>query len=523
MGFWSAPFLHHQGGGFTTTGDLPLFNIDKSTRNSSRGGQFWRRLVAIWPNYRNAPVRLKRGFATSTFTKYDLETIWRGKLENVAFESQGQVTIRCADLYGGEAAGLERKIPNVSTSSNGVIADASRSATSVDVVDGTLYTQPTVATLHVRNGGEIIQVTGIASNTLTLSRGKFGTIAEPIFKGDTLTECVPYMTSNGACGLHPVDIWLDLLDRAGLDTDEIDSAQMRGAGGMLNGLRFQRLVTEPTPIKTLINELCELTMSALYVGEGLKVRLSTPHPPVPGSSHGAQSGLATITDNPHVIDPPGVKCYTNENERLTHCAIFYGKRGDSSSGGDDWNNIALAINGTTFSDGYYGSTEADRKEKKIETEWLPSHFQPASYTEAGVNSGFANVLTTRWVNRHGTAPVVFELETEMRNRAWRVGDCIQVETCDWQTVDGFVKTELCRIIKRVDDNQGRIKLTLHALNYDAIDAATGRVTRSRYAFIAPDHVATTYASATTGDREYAYIGDASNLVNSGATAGYLLC
>ena len=239
--------------------------------------------------------------------------------------------------------------------------------------------------------------------------------------------------------------------------------------------------------------------------------------------------LTLVRDDLHVLAPPsgpGMKVSVNENERLTHCAIWYGKRtGESATyGGSEWGDIVEAINVETFSADYYGNTDNDRKEKKIETEWLPGDVDNAyaSVTASGVTRWQAGWFAVRWVEMRGRAPVVFAFTADLRFHAWRIGTVVMVSTVDWQTVHGEKKQEPCRFVKRTDDGSGKLQFEAQGLNLSGMDSATGTLVPRRWAWIAPDHVADTYDTATVDDRQYCYLSDANGFVGAADNQGYLL-
>ena len=206
----------------------------------------------------------------------------------MAFADGGQVAIACSSKFAEDQAGLEREIPRKASGGNVVTTSVSRSATSVNVVNGALFPDPAAVEyrvfLRVKGRQEILECTAVSSNTLTIARAKFGTLGEPLHQGNMLEEIVPLCAANGVDGLPWSDIVIDLLYRGGLAVDDVDSAQITREGLILAGARLKRIIdSESTKsVKSLIDEACDLAMASVFVDESLRVRASIQRPPYPG-------------------------------------------------------------------------------------------------------------------------------------------------------------------------------------------------------------------------------------------------
>jgi hypothetical protein len=233
--------------------------------------------------------------------------------------------------------------------------------------------------------------------------------------------------------------------------------------------------------------------------------------------------IDVVDEQTEILSGTGVKCYANENERLTHFAIYHGKRAEGSNSGDgEWANVTIAVNLETFDANYYGATEEDRLERKVETEWLPADYVPASIVEQGVTVGMALAIATRRVQYQAHAPTVFTWESDFREQWLRVGAVVTVRVSEWQDIHGESRPIACRIIKSVDDGMGTLKIEAQALGIEKRNATTGRMDSRGFAFIAPDHVATSFDTASAADRAFCYLTDASGTNGVALAPGYLI-
>ena len=224
--------------------------------------------------------------------------------------------------------------------------------------------------------------------------------------------------------------------------------------------------------------------------------------------------LAQIDESTSVLDGAGVRVYANENERLTHFSIYHGKGADG-----EWSNVTVAINAETFSASYYGDTDGDRVERKVETEWLPADPTPDWQQALGVTHGQALALAVRRVEYQGHAPTVFAWHSDFRERTLRVGAVLTARFSEWQDMHGEARPVQVRIIKSEDTGDGVLKLEAQALGI-ARRADGGAMNPIRFGFIAPDSAASDYDTATATDRLYCYIGGADGKVGAAGVDGY---
>jgi hypothetical protein len=100
---------------------------------------------------------------------------------------------------------------------------------------------------YVRIRSEVLEITGISGDTLTVVRGQFNTIATEHTDGDTVQLCLHYD------GIGLVEILTDLLTTfAGVDPAFIPAARWNAeVSAFLPGL-LSALITEPVGIQSLL-------------------------------------------------------------------------------------------------------------------------------------------------------------------------------------------------------------------------------------------------------------------------------
>lgn len=516
---------------------FPAFDLDRTstTINTSREGTFFKRLMAIWPNFRNAEVRVKRGFYTGTFRYQDLHTLWRGKAETLRFNVDGTVTLSCVDMFRP----VEKQLPPKISGSNVVEVTFSRTASEASVTDASKFTDPATVSggvyVAMTNADtarrEIMKVTGrdTVTNKLQIERAKFGTIADPHYVDEEIREIVVQAAADGVGGLHPIVVALDLLNRVGISSSDIDTGSFYREGAWTAGMRVRRFIEEPVEVRKLCFELGELmAMGNFVVDEALKIRLVMLNAPAkPGET------IRTVRDSPNVLIGSGEANMNEKEGRLTHCAVFFDKNSSaqaSVASGDvgstssaDYQSIAVAVNIETYDADYYGSDEESRREKRIKDAgaWLiPGDF-PA-----------ATIAALRWVQSNAHAPILFLYHAELRDDPMIIGDAVDVTTFDIQDANGAQRTIGCRVMKKARLEDHSFHCTLRSIGNDVLDNVTGGTMRLRYLVTGPPRLGNYSAGiqlplwawntgTTEDDKEYGFIASASNLLGGSDPAYYL--
>jgi len=122
---------------------------------------------------------------------------------------------------------------------------------------------------YVAIGGKEICAFTRSSDTLTLTRAQFETVAAVHNAGDRVQLCLQYS------GEDPGDIIADLLENyAGVDPDYIPISQWNSETGAFLRRLYSTLIAEPTSVNALISELIEQAALALWWDDsGQQIRL----------------------------------------------------------------------------------------------------------------------------------------------------------------------------------------------------------------------------------------------------------
>lgn len=496
---------------------LHLTNLLATRHNSARGGLFWPRLLAMWPNYRNAEVRVRRGFVTDTFTIYDLKTEWVGRLDSVLIDSRGLVTIKAGDRLRPY---VTRKLPAAISSSNTLQTTISRSATSLVVADAAQVTDPTaisgVVVIEWTNGDGsgsekmIVTARDTATDTLTVTRAAYGTTACWHAADETFKEVLHYSDATGAVGLPFTDVALDIINRCGVPGADINTSAIYAEADYLSGMRFKATIREPVEANALLFELGEACGFGNWCqDESGRATFTLNRPPRPVES------VETIEDEPHVLHNTAART-TNEESRLTHVSLWFDAEDtDSTSASGDSSNYTkrvAVINGETYVSNYYGSGEDDRLEKEIKTRWFND-----------MDHSIPSIPAIRWCNRHAQAPNVYRWEAELRHADLRIGQIIDLEIGETQAATGAVATRRCRVIRKEwKENGAGCVYTARELSFHVLATAAAGGTRTpQYVYLQTDSAAD-YDSASADDLLHGYLADDSDTLGTANANAHLV-
>lgn len=148
-------------------------NFDSAFFTVNKGLSFWKRLTIAQPNLIGSPVEVLRGFNVSGFPESEFKTIFKGRLDDIDFQANGNVSITAKD----KLTFVDRQVPSEISDSN-VTTISAASDTTFSVSDGKEITDP--ASLDSRDyypitlridpdaAAEDIIIKGISTNTITV-------------------------------------------------------------------------------------------------------------------------------------------------------------------------------------------------------------------------------------------------------------------------------------------------------------------------------------------------------------------
>lgn len=476
----------------------PGFFQEKSLRNTSRRGSYFRRFLKIFSNIKGRNVRIYSGFFADDWEDTDYHEEWRGTVKDIEFNGTDTLTIHAVDFLDD----LEREFPPVLASSNKVSGTAHASLgitpedTTLNMVDVAAITDPADLTYGhsvIRIKSELIKVLTVDTGTgnFTVTRGAFGTVARGYPPSQDFEEV--YVAGNpvGAeLGMHPFDIVRDLMQRAGIDTATLlDAATWTKQQGLTGPVYFEHLIDEPTQIREIIFDVLELIGGHLYIDGGtIKIDVSAP---------------ARTTDTlTRVVDPQIVggtnKFRWNDPGRVTHVVTQFNKSGDK------YLKTLAAINVDTSLEKWYG--KKGFQTERLKAPWFRTY-------DWGAVQGRA----IRRLNRRELPPVQLGFHADIRDRALQIAQKIEMEGTDLQDANGDPEVLVMRIIKRTV-RLLRGKMEFLAELWSADEDQGDR----RYGYIGTNGLGDYDAASSSDQDKYAWLADATPALGAADDAPYYM-
>jgi len=113
-------------------------DFDSAEFNVTTGLSFWGRLVTAQPNLIGSPIEILRGFIDSTFVEASFQTIFKGRFEDIDFQSDGRVRIIAKD----NLTLVDRQVPSEISDTNTIASTFGVGATTFTVDDKDETTDP---------------------------------------------------------------------------------------------------------------------------------------------------------------------------------------------------------------------------------------------------------------------------------------------------------------------------------------------------------------------------------------------
>jgi hypothetical protein len=223
--------------------------------------------------------------------------------------------------------------------------------------DASFYTYFTglIVNFDVKNGVLVLDV----QDDLYIAKEK---VPE---ENDTNTQTLAYQNQN------PIAIKTNLIETQGgvpsarIDSDAFDFEEANNFPGWY----FDRVLTRPTAIKTLINELDEQTLNMVFA-DGDKITTKTFGPPPPGTD------LLELEDG-HIR---GSLAYDGAMDEhfVNRCVVYYDYDESGSEGEENYDNLAVAVDAESQDSDHWDEVAT----KTIKSKWIRSYTiaQPTNIT-----------------------------------------------------------------------------------------------------------------------------------------------
>lgn len=375
-------------------------------------------------------------------------------------DARGRINIKARDplrLADGDRSSCPR------LSSGALAANITDVATVLQLGSGQAQEYVDLGTEWVRLGGEVMQVVSINAglDQISVARATLPSFyetgeneASDHDEGTTVQHCELYYD------VRIDDVLHDLLTRwAGIPASYIDSpAWVALADTWLSALFCRRLITEPTPVKTLLVELTQHLAMLWWDDRTQKIRLDALRPGSIGSAP------PTWTDDDHLLEEaPSVE--RSSDRRLSRVFVYFGYRNPLDPGDKpaSFRRGEFSVDLDTELDEQYGSI----RQKVIYSKWLTS-----------AQRGVALEIAGRLLNEYKNSKMLVTVNLDPKDDDTWTGDRFNLSTRT--IIDTFGRPEQAGFIVLEATEQLTSKGARYV--YKGLEVAvTGRV-----AAIAPD-------------------------------------
>lgn len=478
---------------------LPLVpDADKSVRNTSTTGEFWRNLLARNRNYVGRPMKIYRGFYASGFGWSDFAQVGPAmKIKQIQVDRD-----ECVITGESALASLDqRQIPYPISDDNKLQASINSTATTCTVIDASEYPDPAsftrnAAKIFVKIEDEICLLTAVdaTAETLTFTRGQWGTTAVEHLLGQKVDHVLCVGANNGTAAPgpdNPVSVLQDMLEFAGIAASDVATTTfdlVESAAWSDDDTFYYR--TKPEKVSKLVQGLREARGLCLFVDPSGKYAC-TVMAPIKSAVDG------TITEEKIILGTSEVE--EDDEYRITRASFYYDPDTDKDTSGDasDFNRAIIVVDTDLEAANMFGG----QKEKQFLDAWI----YPAAESSTVRN------IARRQISRLRFGVRTFTFEVELKSDEIDVGDEISLTTAACLTAAGASATRTCLVTAREETGENTTRFT-------AVDLAYA----GNFMRVGPNTMAANWSDATTGDKAYGYWGDSGNRLGAENAEGYLL-
>lgn len=462
--------------------------VANRTYDANEQGTFFPKWISRNKHYVGRVVRVKTGYLRDAFSwdYFDTRYYVLDKIDGP--DANGVVTIHAKDQLR-LADNDWSKTPETSQGklSADILAGASSLVLTPSGIGSGYGSSGTI-----RIGSNILTFTGRTSDTLTgLSGGQWGTTDTGHSADDLVQLCTVYE------GTNVVDIIYDLVvNVAGIDAslvpynndasdpDEWDVEKEKWLGQH----NFYALISKPTGVKKLLDELCASVMLNFWHDEVKnKIKLKAIAPPL------ANAPVSVLTEESNTLKK-SFKVKELQDRRLSEVWVLYGRK-DYTQDGDEENYIRGYVQADVVREGteLYGSA----KIKKIISNWM------------GVqNDAQAVQMAGRLVARFADPPKECRFRLDMKDAVINVGDLVDIESQYLTDVYGAKERTRFEITERKETKQGEI------LEYTGLQSSYV----GRYGFIGPNTLGDYSSESDDNKQQYAFICNNTGIFDDGTLA-----
>lgn len=405
---------------------------DKST--------FWAKWKARNPYYMHRVIRHKSGFIDPATGLPDLSTLITRTFFITGFAgptSDGMVSIKAKDILT-LAADEKAKAPAVNTGR--LNADITAAATTFTASPSGIGDLEYSNSGLIRIGKEVMGFTR-ASDVFTITRAQRNTDAKDHKLNDTVQECLEYTSK------LPREILEDLLvNYANVPTTYLDLAQWAQEATDYLPRLYSSLITEPTGVSSLINELTEQMYFTTFWNdrEGLlKMRALRP---------AEDESITALNDESNLLED-SIQWTDNPGELITQVWVYYAQIDPTEKLNDGSNYGAIEV----IIDPDAESTDKNgiKKIKTIFARWL-----------TGADGAAAQELGDRLLARYRNIPRQCTFKLDAKDSALWLADFLTITNRNVVDFIGEVTPVSMQVISAQESQQGTT-FSYSAIEYSA--------------------------------------------------------
>lgn len=463
---------------------------DKTRFNTGIVGEFWRNLIARNRNYPGRIIRIKRGFNTSAFLLSDFEQIGPDyKIKEIDI-AKDVVQIRGESILADIS---KTQVPWTISGVNTLQADIADGDTSLTVKDGTQFPDPTTisrSTVYVQIEAEVLKVSSIATNTLTVVRGQLGTTAAAHKKGQKLSHIVTIGSASSP--RTPTDAILDILEWAKVPSASINTTAFDAIrDGYWSGADLNAKLSKPMSATEIITRIREPRALLIYTDTTGKITCGV---------IGPQSSTQTLTDDNFVLDSVSVN--EDQDARITRMAFWYDPdsqdQGSQNKITDQYHRGVVAIDASLEQTINYGDSRAETITD--------------AFLDPNVGASRVYSMAKRMITRRGNGVRTIIFRTDLKNAGIAIGEVVSITTKQILSATGAADTRQFLISSRKETTPSTVE-------FEGIDLSIS----GRFLRIMSNSATDSYDSASQAEKDSGgYWGDASdNTVGTANDAGYV--
>lgn len=363
--------------------------LSERSYNPYDHGTFWGKWLKRNPYYTGRMLRVYDGYAGQTLAQMKSRSY---VIESMTLpDSRGNVTCIAADIL--RLADDDRaQCPRITTGK--LVADIDETATTFQIVGGTLVDYSQNATNAVRIGDEVITYTGKSESLGIITftgcvRGAYQTTPEAHEADDAVQACVEYSLE------RPDAIAYDLLTEFGnVDAQYINLTDWTEEGDAWFGSVFgSRLLTKPIGVTTLLGELCEQYMFFIWWDDEAQLIRLKAIAPISGA-------VPLLTPEKNLLQN-SVVLKTDESQRISEvwASFFLKSPVEDTDKIDSYRRTILSIDQTASSEFEYGQ----RRTYEVFSAWI-------------VNDVQISLLSARLLARYRNNPIIMSFKLDAKDR-----------------------------------------------------------------------------------------------------------